>query len=91
MTSYKTRMCERSSLMRLTITFIVLSSSYVSVFNRLTHWHILSPSVISPVSDEKEFHMGIIVMIINVLMFNYKKEDRQYRIKTLYWIFKKFI
>lgn len=54
MTSSKTPTCERSSLMRLTITLIVLSSSYVSVFNRLTHCHILSPSVISLVSDQRK-------------------------------------
>lgn len=81
-------MCKRSSLMRLTITFIVLLSSYVSVFNRLTHRHILSPSVcyLPCVWNKKEFHMGIIIMIRNVLIFNCEKEDRQYRIKWKYFI-----
>lgn len=64
--------------MRLTITLIVLSSSDVSVFNRLTHCHILSPSVISLVSERREeFHMGIIIMITDVLIFNCEKGDKQ--------------
>lgn len=79
MTSSKTPMCERSSLMRLTITLIVLSSSYVSVFNRLTHCHILCSSVISLVSGKKEdeFHMDIIIIIAHVLMFNCENGDKQ--------------